>query len=364
MKIIQVDNRKDLNRFLDFPKKLYYDILKFENYVMPLKLISKITIGNYKSKNKHLLLAVENDEVLGTLGIKVHNHNGEDKLNFGFFECMPGREDVAKNLLDHAQSLYPHLEMIGPYSFRMEDPYMGVLVEGQDAESYFMMKYNPDYYKNYFENNGFERAMDVLAYDVLGSTKLPEEMKAKALACEQNGFELRVMNSKKMKSEVKVIARIFNDALSENWGFEELIQEQVNDMYLMFKFFINPNLVFFARKNGEDVGCLIMLPNFNPIVSEGRGSIGIKMIWNILTKKNKLDSARGYALGIKKDFHGQGLGSFLVWNAWDRCTNNAGIKKGEISWILSNNDGMNNLTHQMQGKPNKKFRVYSKKPIC
>ncbi len=330
---------------------------------MPLKIITKLTIANYNTPKKRLLLAIENGEVVGRLGLKVHSHAGETKLHIGFFECYPDKPEVAADLFNYAHNLFPNLEMVGPYCFRMEDPYMGLLVKGFEIEPSFMMGYNPDYYNDYFVNAGFEQVMDVLAYDVLGSTEMPENMRQRKDECEANGYSVRYMNPKKMKEEVRTIAKIFNDALSENWGFEELIDEQVKDMYLMFKFFVNPEVVAFATKDGEDVGCLIMLPNFNPLIKANKGSLSLKLIIDIFRKKKKIDSCRGYALGVKKKYHGEGLGSFLVWHSWYRSTRHAGYKRGEISWILKNNDSMNNLTLQMEGKPNKKYRIFSKAPL-
>jgi len=363
MEIVEVNTRALLKKFLNFPRTLYFDILKSDKFIMPLELVSKITIGSLKAKKKKLFLAIENGEILGRIAYKVHSNQGETKLNIGFFECVPDREDVANKLFTHVHAQQPHLDVIGPYNFRMEDPYMGVLIKGHDHDPYFMMGYNPLYYKDYFESAGFTGSMDVLTYDVDSTKPLPQEMRDRADQTQAAGFSLRTMNKRKMKQEVKVIAKIFNDALSENWGFEELIDEQISEMYLMFKFFINPELVLFATKDGEDVGCLILLPNFNPYIEKSNGKLTPSLLWNILTKKNKIDSARGYALGIKKDFHGQGLGNFLVCKGWELGSGKAGIKKGEVSWILSDNEGMNHLTLKMDGKPNKAYRIYTKAAI-
>ncbi len=363
MKVVEVKNSRDYKKFLDFPKKLYFDILKTTKFIMPLKLITRITIGSYKAKSKTLIIVEENGDVLARLGAKVHKYQGQIHLHIGFFECVPDRPDIAQAMFDYVHAKHPELEMTGPYGFRMEDPYMGLLIKGFEIEPSFMMAYNPDYYNDYFIDAGFKPVMDVLAYDVIGTTEMPDNMREKKDECEAKGFNIRYMNPKKMKQEVRTIAKIFNDSLSDNWGFEELIDEQVKEMYLMFKFFINPEVVAFTQKDGEDVGCLIMLPNFNPLIQKTKGGITPSLLWDILTKKKKIDSCRGYALGVKKKFHGNGLGSFLVWHSWYRSTRHAGFKKGEISWILSHNDSMNNLVGQMQGEPNKTYRIFNKKAL-
>ncbi len=357
IELIKVENNKAFSDFLNFPEKLYFHILKNTHYIMPLKLITKLSIGNFKKKTSiSLFMIKEKGEVKARLGLKLH----KGKVHFGFFEAVPDRFDIVEKLFSHAFSLYKDHEFIGPYNFRMEDPYVGLMVEGHSTDPYFMMSYNPSYYKEYFEKLELHKVMDLLTYDVLGKTELPVEMKEKAIALQNQGYSLRALTHRSMKRDVKIIAGIFNDALSDNWGYEELTKNQIQDMYLMFKFFINPKLVVIASdETGNEVGCLIMLPNFNKFLKNNKGRLTPSLLWNVLTKRKKIDSARGYALGIKKSHHGKGVGSYLIWHGWKRSVKIGGIKKGEISWILSNNEKMNSLTVKMKGKPNRKYRVYS-----
>ncbi|MGE3758816.1 MAG: hypothetical protein AB7H97_13735, partial [Pseudobdellovibrionaceae bacterium] len=262
MNIIEVRSQKELREFLDFPQTLYFDILDDENFVMPIRMISKIQIGSLKSKNKLLLLAKEDGQVLARLGLYKHQHAGKAKLHFGFFECLPGRKDAAEALFAHGRKAFPDLEVIGPFCFRMEDPYMGTLIEGFENEPYFMMPYNPNYYDEYLKACGLNGIMDVVAWDIK-RTQPHEELFSRAEQCKKEGYTVRWMTKRSMKKDVEIIARIFNDALSENWGFEELIAQQVKEMYMMFRIFVDPDLVCFAQKDGKDVGCGIAIPNFN-----------------------------------------------------------------------------------------------------
>lgn len=358
IEIVEVRSRKQLREFLDFPKTLYFDVLRNPHFVMPIRLISKIQIGSLKSERKRLLIAKEDGKVLARVGLYMHQHSGLSKLHFGFFECMPGRVDAAKALFDYGRQLFPNLEIVGPYSFRMEDPYMGMLVEGFEHDPYFFMPYNADYYDEYLKACGLNSLMDVVAWDIK-RTQPHQELFDRARQCEEEGYSIRWMTKQSMKRDVQTIARIFNDALSENWGFEELIEQQVREMYMMFKIFVDPDLVCFAHKDGKDVGCGIAIPNFNPAIKPGMGALSPKVIWNVLTGKKRQESVRGYALGALREHHNKGIGSLLLLNAWIRAQNEIQYQRAQFSWVLTGNDSMNKLAGKLNGEANCRYRIYS-----
>ncbi len=358
--IIQVSNKKEFKEFIDFPNHLYHNILKNPHYVAPLNLITKMLIGSYKNPKTHLLLYKREGSIIARLGVKKHIHEGKEYSHFGFFEAIPNEDKAIAELFSYAESLYPSLKFIGPYSFRMEDPYMGLMVAGFEQDPYFMMPYHPDYYADYFNKNGFKNEMEVIAYDTNHKVKLPQKMFDRAKQCEDSGFKIRWADQNSLPKEVKSIAKMFNNALADNWGFEEILDDQVKDLFMLFRFFARREIVSIAHKENEDVASLIMLPNFNKVLKEFKGKLTVKTVFNILFKKNSIDEVRGYALGVKKKFHGEGLGSFLAARTWEKCVNELGFKSAQISWILDSNDSMKNLTLQMEGKPNRKYRIYSK----
>ena len=68
---------------------------------------------------------------------------------------------------------------------------------------------------------------------------------------------------------------------------------------------------------------------------------------------------RGYALGVLKEAHGLGIGSLLVKDMFERGPQN-GYPTAEVSWVLANNGPMNELSAAMNGKHNKKYRIYQR----
>lgn len=358
MEIIEVKSSRDLKQFLELPSAIYQD--KYPNYVTPLNLHLKMMIGNIKAPKKHLFIAKKDNKLVARCGFKVHNHNGKEFLHFGFFECIEGHQDAAKAIFEKAHSLYPQLIMRGPFHFRMEDPYIGILVDGFEQESYFLMSYNPPYYGEYLEKCGFTKTMDLYTYELNAERPVDSLIIENAKKARAKGYQIRFPDKKKLRDEATSIARIFNDALSDNWGFEEFIKEQVDEMVLMFKYFLDLRVIAIVHKDGKDIGCLIMIPNFNSMIKPSKGKISPGLIWRYLNRQKYTEGKlRGYALGVIKEHHGEGIGSLLVDEMY-KIGPTIGYGTAEISWVLANNGPMNELSRAMNGKQSKVYRIYDR----
>ncbi len=350
-----------MKEFLNLPFKIY-DEKVFPKYVHPLRLHMKMMMGKLGIAGKKFFLAKVDGQTVARLGVKTHKHGINETLNFGFFEAMEGNQAAVTRMFEEAQKFAPQLKMMGPFHFRMEDPYIGVLIEGYDREPYFLMSYNPPYYDEYIRNAGLETSMDLFTYQIDDPHGLAAVVHENAEKSAQQGVTVRQLNPKNLKTEARTIARIFNDALSKNWGFEEFMEEQIKEMVQMFQLFIDPQIVALAQKDGTDVGCLIMLPNYNPIIKSSKGRLTLNLLWSYFRRRKLINTCRGYALGVLKEYHGYGIGSALT-KAMFEIGNKAGYVECEISWILANNGPMNELSKAMGGRHNKVYRIYEKTPV-
>lgn len=360
IEIEEVRTRAQVQSFLHLPHEIYKD--PHTKYVHPLRLHMKMMMGKLKGEQKKFFVAKKNGEVVARLGVKVHKHGKNETLNFGFFEAKEGHEDSVKKLFQEAHKVAPHLKMMGPFHFRMEDPYIGVLVEGYEKDPYFLMSYNPSYYDGMIKQSELQVAMDLFTYQIDSSQTLTEVIYQNADKAKKEGVSIRTLDFKNLRNEARTIARIFNDALSKNWGFEEFLESQVKEMVQMFRLFIDPRVVALAQKDGKDVGCLIMIPNYNPIIKSSRGRMTLRLIWNYLRRKAIVNTMRGYALGVLRDYHGFGIGSALTKEMFE-IGDRAGYTQAEISWVLASNGPMNELSKAMGGRHNKVYRIYEKQPL-
>lgn len=358
IQVLEVETKAQLKKFIELPRSIYTD--HNSPYVMPLELHVKMMMGKLGTPQKHFLLALKNGTPVARLGLRVHKYHDTDRLHFGFFECQPKHPEAAQALFEKAAQMYPELSFMGPFHFRQEDPYVGILVEGFQYEPYFLMPYNPPEYDQMLAKAGFTTAMDLFTYDIESADVLPASIIEKGEeARTKHGITVRFLDPKDLWKEARTIGGIFNDALKGNWGYEEFTDDQVKEMVQLLKLFIDPRVVAFAQKDGKDIGCLIMIPNYNPVIRPSRGKLGLGLFWRFFRGKKSMEGIRGYALGVLKPYHKMGIGSFLTAEMF-KAGPKAGYKRCEISWILANNGPMNELSKAMGGKQNKVYRIYEK----
>jgi GNAT superfamily N-acetyltransferase len=355
MEVKEIHSSREVQQFLNLPGAIYQ---KYPHYVQPLHLHMKMMMGKLNVPQKYFFIVVDNGEAVARMAFKVHHHNGKPMLNFGFFECREGYAAAVPLLINAGRAKHPDLNVMGPFHFRMEDPYVGVLAEGYDREPYFLMPYNPPYYTSYLEAAGLKKVMDLFTYLIEDSSQpLPPLICENAKKSASKGVTIRFLNPKQLEVEARTVARIFNDALRNNWGFEEFLDEQVKEMVTLFKLFIDARVVAFAQYQGKDVGCLLMIPNYNPVIKGSGGRITPALLWRYFKLRNHLQEIRGYALGVLREYHSLGIGSALTFAMFEQGRK-IGYHTGEISWILANNGPMNELSKAMGGKHNKIYRVY------
>ena len=355
MDITEVKTKSHLRRFLNLPRSIYNNN---NYYVAPLNVLIKSLIGNLNNPQKHLLIASKDNKDIARIAFKVHKYKLKTFLHFGFFECKEGHNDAVKQLISWGQNKYPHLPLKGPYHFTMEDPYIGVLVEGFEQMPYFLMSYNLPYYDSYLQNAGLKKAMDLLTYSITKDLQL-DSLKPQAQKAQDHGVTIRFVNAKQFDKEARIVAGIFNKALSSNWGFEEFQENQIREIVSIFKFVIDPRVVALAVKDGKEIGCLIMLPNYNPILKPHKGRITPLLLYKYLRRYKLFTSTRGYALGVLKEHHHKGIASLLTTTMFEQAKR-CGYATCEISWVLSNNDSMNSFGQNLAitKKYNKIYRVY------
>jgi len=358
--VAEVKSKSQFREFLELPNQVYR---ADSPYCPPLDVHLKMMLGSLKQPEKHLLVAYQNALPVARMGIKRHRHGDYDALHFGFYESMEVGPEPTKALMEEARSRYPDLPLRGPYQFRMEDPFTGLLVEGFESEPQFFLSYNQPYYDEYIQATGMKGAMDLYTYEFTPDRVNLDRLAPQHEQAVEQGFQIRNLSMPKIAQEAKHMAEIFNDALSDNWGFEVLEKDQINDLITLGFLFLDPRLVFFAVKDGRQVGCAIILPNFNPIIkSAGGKAVGPTFLWNFLRGRRRIDSFRCYAIGVRKEFRKSPVSSMLA-HAVGQALKTIPWKVLEMSWILANNRAMNLMAIGLGGRRAKTYRVYEMDPL-
>ncbi|MCE7875552.1 hypothetical protein DYH09_35025 [bacterium CPR1] len=357
LKIVPVIRESQVRRFMDLSWRVHSDPATL--WVPPVWMHLRQLMGRLRDPERRFLLALKDGEPVARVGVKIHG----DALHFGFMECVQGHGQALARLLEEAHQLAPQLPMRGPYHFRLEEPYSGLLVEGFEHEPYFLMPYNPAYYLEYLEQAGMHKLKDLYAHEILPDSARLEVARKAAQRAEQCGVEVRTLKRSRLPQDVRSMAEVFDSALSGNWGFEPIDEEQVQALLLLTRYFLDPKLVWLASYEGRDVGSLFMLPNYNPLIKAARGRLTPGFVLRFLWGRKSIDSFRGYALGVRRDL-GADLSGAMVAGALANAVLSEGVRVKwralEVSWVLEDNQPMNSLARVLGGRRYKVYRVLEK----
>src|SRR5262249_42345771 len=255
-------------------------------WVPPLLLERKAFLNPRKNPffqhaHSQLFLARQGGEIVGRIAAVLneahdsfyHEHAGF----FGLFECLPEAASAATALLQAAESWVRARGatfLRGPVNLSMNELDCGLLVEGFGAAPVFQSAYNPPYYADFIEANGFTKCKDLLAFyrhyhpwPSLHIRQLVERLQTR------RRLTIRPIRMHDFNAEVIGITAIYNDAWSDNWGFVPITDAEAQHMAKDLRLAVIPELAFLAEIDGEEVGCFIAIPDLNQILQHLRGHL-------------------------------------------------------------------------------------------
>lgn len=368
IKIYPVRSEQDRMRFI----KLQWKIYKDERYWVPPLIMDRKKILDTK-KNPffqhaeiEMFLAEKNGELAGRIAaIKndLHNKTHNDKVGFfGFFECINNQE-VANALFDAAKDWLKEKGldiMRGPANPSSNDEW-GMLLEGFEDEPRLLMTYNPRYYLDLCENYGLHKIKDLFAWKlesdkVLGSDKL---RRVQEIAKQRAGLKITQLDMKNFDKELEKVKYVYNKAWAPNWGFVPMTDAELDAMAKDLKPLVEEKLVLFGEIDNKLIGFALTMLDYNQIFKSMNGHLFPFNFLKLYTHKKKVTWARIITLGIIPEYQKRGLDSVFYWEIVNRARE-LGIKLGEASWILEDNEMMNRGAGEsvMKGELYKKYRLY------
>lgn len=349
----EVKTWSQVRRFLELPGRLHSspDTL----WVAPPRFYERIVMGRLYSPERRFWLVRSGEQAVARMGAVVY----DDKVHFGFFECFEGYPEAARLMMEAAQSLAPGFPIQGPYHFDIEEPYTGVLTQGFEYEPTFLMPYNPPYYDHYLGLTGLEPMADLYSYLFLPDRVRLDRMRGRAEKAAAAGVTVHPMPFLAQAATMKTCVEIANQAWADNWGFEELGEEQLQTLIWFCRVFFDSRGTILARYQGKDIGFAWILRNFNHILKPARGRLTLRLLWDFLFKSKDLKSFRGHALGVLPEHRKLNVPAALVHYVMahgDRVP----WTDFEIGWIQASNTRMNAMARALGGIHHKTHRLYQR----
>jgi GNAT superfamily N-acetyltransferase len=378
LRVEQVQTPDEKMEFIRFPWQVYrHD----PNWVPPLiservEFLDRERHPFHWHSDVEYFVARRGGQVVGTIAA-IHNKRhvefqGEKVGFFGLFEVLQDRE-AARALLETAGEWVAERGMTslrGPASYSQNEE-AGLLVDGWDGTPVVMMTYNPRYYVDLIEGAGFEKAMDLLAYDLdlraLGrrAENVPPKLRRVANKIqERGGFTVRQMEMRHFDEEVARFKSIYNSAWARNWGFVPLTEDEIDHLAKGMKQILDPSLLWVAEKDGKPIGAMVPLPDVNQALVRAYPRPGVPEWWTLLKflwhwkVRRRVTTMRGFAGGVIPEYRARGVDAVLMLRLaeaavrrYDRC---------EISWVLESNLKMRQVCDMFGAKVYRTYRMYEK----
>ncbi|MGB3472285.1 MAG: N-acetyltransferase [Erythrobacter sp.] len=286
---------------------------------------------------------------------------------FGYFDAES--EEVARALLAAAEQWLRDEGMnrvLGPISMSMwEEP--GLLVSGHDHRPMIMMGHHPAHYQGWIESDGYVRAQTLYTYDLDITAEWSPLVKRIITSGERNSrINVRPVDKSRWEEEAEIVLSILNDAWSDNWGFVPFTPDEIAYAGKKLKTIIREDLNMIAEVDGRPVAFMMTFPDINDALIRINGKLFPFGWYHLLRWLRKPTGAgmRVPLMGVLKELHNTRMAGQLAFMMIEKIRLHAigplGSKRGELGWVLKDNQGMIAIADSIKSKVNREYAIYEK----
>jgi hypothetical protein len=373
-----VASARDRRAFVDLPFRLYRDD---PNWVAPLKSEAHalLTPGKnpwFEHGEAQLFLAERAGQVVGRISAHIDHLALEQSIdqglgpgtgNWGLLEAEDA--ETAAALIAQAEAWLTDKGMtrvLAPLSISIWDE-PGLLTKGHDHKPTVMMGHNSPAYRAWIESADYRPVKELLTYDLSIVKEFPALVRRIVESGERNPrIVIRKVNKANFAAEARLILGLLNDAWSDNWGFVPLTDSEIAYVGKKLKPIVFEDLIRVAEVDGEPVAFMITLPDLNEVLGPLKGTL-LPFGWlRVLRwlRRPRVETVRVPLMGVVKRLQASRMASqlaFMLIESIRRASvENYGAKRGEIGWILDDNQGMRSIGELVGGDINKVYTIYEK----
>jgi hypothetical protein len=360
MQLQQVNSLEQQKKFMAVPDMIYKDD---PQWIKPLDKDILEIFDEKKNKTFRFgkiirwILTDNDGTLLGRIAAfvnKKYKNKGDEVAagGIGFFECINNQE--AANLLFEEAKKWLEQEgmgcMDGPINFGERDRWWGLLTNGFTSPLYGM-NYNPPYYRELFEQYGFQVFYNQVCLGMHPKKKLDEKIwqRHDAIAADPaySACAIRKNELEKFASDFSIV---YNKAWAGHGGLKELSKEQVLIMFKKMKPVMDERIIWFAYHADEPIGIFINLPDLNQWFKYLNGKFGLlqklKFLWVKQFKSNR--KFTGLVFGIVPAFQGKGVDAYIIAESAKVIQReNVPYTEYEMQWIGDFNPKMLNIAENL-----------------
>lgn len=366
---INTEDKKAVRQFINLPFSIYKDI---DQWVPPLegdlkKALNRDENPFFKHSQAGFFLALDEAEnPIGRIAVIDNSHyndfNHEKTAFFWYFECIRDL-NIAHQLFQaafrwaRAKGL---TRIIGPKGFTALDG-LGLLVKGFDLRPAFGIPYNPEYFVQMVEREGFKKTNDIVSGYMSGAIQFPEKIhQVSKLVQERKGLRIaRFKHRSDLLGLTSRLKQLYNGALEGTSGNYPLTDDEVRSMANQILWFADPRFIKILMKENEPVGFLFAYPDISAAIKRQKGRL-LPLGWmDILNEMKKTKWININGAGILEKYRGMG-GTAILFSEMYNSVAEGQFEHAELVQIGVENDRMQNELHDLGVDFYKTHRMYER----
>jgi GNAT superfamily N-acetyltransferase len=234
------------------------------------------------------------------------------------------------------------------------------LIDGFDKPPTFMMTYNKPYFARLIEGFGFHKVQDMYAF--WGHIDMVSQLDKKLYfiakeAKERFNVTIRKMRANRFREEVDMFLSMYNQSLIGTWGFVPYSPGELKELGGGLRQLIVPELALAAEVNGEPIGVLFGLLDYNPRIKKINGRLFPFGFIRLLANRRAIKKMRVLSVNVIPEYQRWGLGVVLL-GGLIQPMREWGIEEVEFSWVLESNTLSRGSLEKGGAIREKTYRVY------
>lgn len=367
MNAVKVTDDAEKREFLEFPPRLYKND---KNYIRPLNKDIQDVFDIKKNKFfksgecERFLFKNSQNQTVGKVAVFVNKKYKQEQPTggIGFFDCINDQEtanfifDFCKNWLQERGME----AMDGSINFGERDKFWGIVTDGFD-EPLYGMNYNLPYYKDLFENYGFQIYFNQLCYSrpVHGDvSRVFTVMHAKH--AKNPAISAKPMKKNQLEKFAKDFTEVYNKAWADHGGGKEMEYAKTLKMFKAMKPVINEHISWFVYENEKPIAMWMNIPDLNQWFKYLYGKFGIweklKFLWVKKFKKNT--KMVGIVFGVVPEWQRSGIDGYMIWEGTKHLRKHTDFEVTELQWIGDFNPKMMKIAESLDTTVTRKLATY------
>lgn len=371
IEIKEMRTPSELKTFVKFPFLLYKNEPHWVPPIINDELESMDAKKNpvFNNAQAQFFLAYKDNKPVGRIAAIINHievkEQGKPKMRFGWFDVIDDI-DVTKALLHTVSEIGKsnQLEYLeGPVGYsNMEKA--GILIEGFEYLNTMITWYNFPYYKDHFEQLGFEKASEWVEFKIKIDTAENQNPKVKKfadiIAKRYDLKPLQFKTSNEIKPYVDEMFGLLNKTYNKLSTFVPIQQYQIDHYKEKYLKYIHPDFIKCVQDSkGKLVAFAITMPSFSKALKKANGKLFPIGFYHLLKAKKKNSTAAFYLIGIDPEYQNKGV-TAVIFQMMQDLFNKKGITDVETNPELEENKAIQQLWKNYEHELHKRRRTYKK----